>query len=314
MLGGLIAGALTGAAKGVGEASDVMLGQQNKLDLAKAMSDMEEQKLLRLDENKRRSDIDDIGKKATATAAAAPIVARGAVGGQVATEDEIASSGLAVKQATNKVANQVADLTASKNANLDQLRADAEADRLKAIADATVKKGVPAAEAAAIKAKLLAGKDNTTEAANQAGAAAATQLNAEVGTPGYLTNIKNKKLAEHVESSGSVAQAKLANFQLGRLQAVAKLQDDLDAAEQNGATSTSKQIRTRISSLGFSGKADVKTYLSSAEAALKAASLEMDPDQKAKLYERANALFAEAGLDQSGQNVDLSKYDKSKKK
>jgi hypothetical protein len=278
------------------------------------MSDMEEQKLLRLDENKRRSDIDDIGKKATATAAAAPIVARGAVGGQVATEDEIASSGLAVKQATNKVANQVADLTASKNANLDQLRADAEADRLKAIADATVKKGVPAAEAAAIKAKLLAGKDNTTEAANQAGAAAATQLNAEVGTPGYLTNIKNKKLAEHVESSGSVAQAKLANFQLGRLQAVAKLQDDLDAAEQNGATSTSKQIRTRISSLGFSGKADVKTYLSSAEAALKAASLEMDPDQKAKLYERANALFAEAGLDQSGQNVDLSKYDKSKKK
>lgn len=192
MLGGLIAGALTGAAKGVGEASDVMLGQQNKLDLAKAMSDMEEQKLIRLDENKRGKDIDDIGRKATATAAAAPIVARGAVAGQVATETETANSGLPALQATNKVASQVADLTATKNANLDQLRADADADRLKAIADATVKKGVPAAQAAVTAATLAADQPNEiTKAKN-----AATAKVAQVKVPGFLDAIAMEDVAK----------------------------------------------------------------------------------------------------------------------
>jgi hypothetical protein len=67
MLGGLIAGALSGAAKGGNEVATMGLERENKIDLAKAMADIDEQKQLRIDEVTRGRDIADIGKKAAAT-------------------------------------------------------------------------------------------------------------------------------------------------------------------------------------------------------------------------------------------------------
>lgn len=84
MLGGLIAGALKGGADAMGDVAKMEYQGQQKMDYAKQLSDMEEQKLLRIDEAKRNRDITDIGRKATAEAAAAPIIAKGQVGGQVA--------------------------------------------------------------------------------------------------------------------------------------------------------------------------------------------------------------------------------------
>lgn len=70
MLGGLIAGALTGAAKGAGEVAQMGLERESKIDLAKAMADIDEQKQLRIDEVTRQRDIAGIGDKAKATAQA----------------------------------------------------------------------------------------------------------------------------------------------------------------------------------------------------------------------------------------------------
>lgn len=301
MLGGIIAGALAGGAKGVSDVAGTMLEKENKLDLAREMSKMDEEKSLRIDDITRARNIEGIGRTAVATAAAAPIAAKGVVAGRVATAESIKESGVQDLEAENKVAGDVAGVKARTDSGITALLADEEARKEKAIADALVSNNVAGSKAAVTAATLKANKPNVIEQATQTGAAGAAQLNAEVKTPDFLKNVAAKKQAEHVETAGSVAQAKLANFQLGRLTSIAALQDDLEKAELNGATETTKRLRARISSLGFSGKADVKTYLTAAEAALKSASLEQDPDEKIKLYKRANDLFSEAGLEAPGQ-------------
>lgn len=50
MLGGIIAGAMSGAAKGAGQVADMMMEKENKLDLAREMSLIDEQKQLRIGE------------------------------------------------------------------------------------------------------------------------------------------------------------------------------------------------------------------------------------------------------------------------
>lgn len=301
MLGGIIAGALAGGAKGVSDVAGTMLEKENKLDLAREMSKMDEEKSLRIDDITRTRNIEGIGRTAEATAAAAPIAARGVVAGRVAGLKAATDANLPKLEAENEVAGKVAGVNARAGSNITALLADEEAKKEKAIADALVINGVPASQAAVTEAKLKANKPNVTEQATQTGAAAAAQLDAEVGAPNYLKNVRAKKQAEHVETVGSVAQANLANFQLGRLKSIAALQDGLEKAELDGATETSKRLRARISSLGFSGKADVKTYLTAAETTLKSASLEQDPDEKIKLYKRANELFEQAGLEPPGQ-------------
>lgn len=69
-LGGLIAGALGGAAKATTEIADTQIQTNQKMDLARQLSDIEEQRTMRLDEVKRTRDISDIGKKAEADTAA----------------------------------------------------------------------------------------------------------------------------------------------------------------------------------------------------------------------------------------------------
>ena len=187
MLAGLIGAAasgLKGAADAYSMGAKSEFDKNQKVELSQQLLEMEEQKALRVDEITRSRNIEDVGRLATANAAAAPTVARGVVAGQVAGADAVSSMGLAGKLATNKAAAINSESTA----------------------------GVPEAEAALKARQLLANKANVTEAASQTGAATATQFNAEVGAPGYLAN--KTKLTNATESSGSKAQAALANFTL----------------------------------------------------------------------------------------------------
>jgi hypothetical protein len=187
MLAGLIGAAasgLKGAADAYSMGAKSEFDKNQKVELSQQLLDMEEQKALRVDEITRSRNIKDVGRLATANAAAAPTVARGAVAGQVAGADAVSSTGLAGKLATNKAAAINAESTA----------------------------GVPEAEAALKARQLLTNKANVIEAASQTGAATATQFNAEVGAPGYLAN--KTKLTNATESSGSKSQAALANFTL----------------------------------------------------------------------------------------------------
>jgi hypothetical protein len=187
MLAGLIgaaAGGLKGAADAYSMGAKSEFDKQQKIDLNQELLNMEEEKALRVDKVLRSRNLEDVGNLATANAAAAPIVARGVVAGQVAGADALRTSGLPALQAQNKAAAFNAEAVA----------------------------GVPAAEANLKAAQLVANKPNVTEAASQTGSANATQFNAEVGAPGYLAN--KTKLTAATEQSGSKAQAALANFTL----------------------------------------------------------------------------------------------------
>ena len=102
-LGGLLGNVMKAGAEGVGNVAMMEYGQQKKLDYAKAISDMEEQKLLRIDEVKRDRDITDIGRRTGAEAdarlAAAPKVGQAAVAEEVSKVDAATTAGLPEKKA-----------------------------------------------------------------------------------------------------------------------------------------------------------------------------------------------------------------------
>jgi hypothetical protein len=114
-LGGLIAGALGGAAKGYTEVAETNLKKDAELDLKKQLLDAQAAKDLAIDEIKRNRDVSDIGRTSAATAAAAlanaPTTAQAAVAGKVAEATAIKGSGLSALQAENTAA----DLAANKN-------------------------------------------------------------------------------------------------------------------------------------------------------------------------------------------------------
>lgn len=103
MLGGIIAGALSGGAKAVSEVGDYGMQQQAKIDYAKAITDMQTEKELLIDATRRDRDVADIGRRTDATAradaAAAPIRAAGVVAGEVAGIDAATAAGLPQKKA-----------------------------------------------------------------------------------------------------------------------------------------------------------------------------------------------------------------------
>ena len=187
MLAGLISTAargIKGGAEAYGMAAKSEFDKNQKVDLSKQLSDMEEQMRLRVDDVIRSRNVADVGNMATATAAAAPIVAEGAVAGQVATENAISASGLAALRANNKVDGVNADLTA----------------------------GLPTAQAALTAEQLKAGQANVTELARQKGGAVATEFNAKVGSPEYLKSLTSEAAAK--ETPAARSQRALAEFTL----------------------------------------------------------------------------------------------------
>lgn len=82
---GLISGVLGGVSGAVEQIADGQIRTNQIGDLKAQMAQIELEKQLRIDEVTRHRDIQDIGRKAEATAAAAPIIAQGEAQGLVAT-------------------------------------------------------------------------------------------------------------------------------------------------------------------------------------------------------------------------------------
>ena len=119
-IGGLIAGALKGAGEGYTAVAKGELENQQKVDYAKQILEMQQQKELLIDEVKRGRDIRDIGLRTAATAsadaAAAPVVAKGRVAGEAAGTQAALESNL--PQLKAKVAK--ADFDANRDLNTDK--------------------------------------------------------------------------------------------------------------------------------------------------------------------------------------------------
>ncbi len=227
MLAGLIgaaAGGLKGAADAYSMGAKSEFDKNQKVDLSQQLLDMEEQKALRVDEITRSRNIADVPRLATAQAVAAPIVAKGVVSGRNATADAISTSGVLNKEAVNKVAGITAESTA----------------------------GVPEAEAALKAKQLLTNKANVTEAATQEGGAAGAKFNAEVNSPNYIAN--KTKLTAATESSGSKAQAALANFNLTNTKVLA------DARTLLSKTTDSEQRDALTRTISDLSGASTKTF------------------------------------------------------
>lgn len=165
MWGGVIAGAVGGAAKAAYDVADDQIKQKNKLDLMNAQAEIEKEKLRLAEEIRREGKLFDttgeggaaqltfegnkIDTTARATAAAAPILAQGEVAGKVAGLKAASESDLPQKQANYERAT----FDASKGLNTDkavQAARDAAAGQvaktgtqgyLKSVADEDLAKG-----------------------------------------------------------------------------------------------------------------------------------------------------------------------------
>lgn len=186
-LGGLIAGALGGAAKGYVETSQSELRKQQSLDLQKQMMAMEEEKQLRMDEIRRERDIAGIGKKSDAETDAA-----------VRNAPRLAQS---------KVDSRVAELGAAQKAGLPAMEADAAAQVEAAKYNALLKAGVPAAKAAADAAAFAAGADLRKAQANEKGELEGASQVAKTGVAGYTDSLKQETDAKESTSTGKKNEA-----------------------------------------------------------------------------------------------------------
>lgn len=211
MLGGLIAGALKGAADGYSTYAKGELENQQKLDYQKQIMQMQEEMNLRVDEIKRDRDVRDIGRKGTAEAE-----------NKLATAPTLARAG--VLEATTKI-------------------------------DAATEAGLPGKEAAYKGAQLEANAGNITREAEIKGEAEGAGQVKKTSTPGYLDSVSKETSAK--ESSGSKAQAGLANFQLTQLRAIADLRTQLsklpaDSPEREELTQRIQDLQYGASSKSYS--------------------------------------------------------------
>lgn len=98
-----------------------------------------------------------------------------------------------------------------------------------------------------------------------------------------------KAQAEHIESSGSLAQADLARFQLGQAQKLASAQDALAQAESSGDADKILAARKQLSALNSKGEdaRDAATLMRTAENIRRQAKDENEPSRKADLEKKA---------------------------
>ena len=198
MLGGLIAGAIGGAADAVHGIAEGQIADKRKVDLTQAMAEIESEKALMLDKIKRDRDVEDIGRNASARAAAAPIEAVGTV-----------SASKVLR--TGKL---------DQDKEFGPQEAETAANNKKAGFAAEVSTGAVAAEATRDKAKSDAGKA-------QRDAEFAEKL-AQLSNPKYLKALSAEARAKHVDSAGSIAQANAANFEIGEKKKINVLISELE--------------------------------------------------------------------------------------
>lgn len=215
--GGLIAGALKGGADAYGQVAKTEYESGKKLDLAKQMSDMEEQKQLRIDEITRNRNLADVPRMAQAKADAAPIEARGAVAGRVATA------------------------TALKDSNVPALEAGVKLDAYNA--EAPLRAGQRAEKVLDVTAETTA-----------RGNAETGVITARNSDPEYIKGVKAFTAASHFFGpQDALATEQLKKLQqVSGLQATLAKTTDPDAREQliqqigdlTGSTKSQNELRT----------------------------------------------------------------------
>jgi hypothetical protein len=165
-------------------------------------------------------EIEGIGKKATATAAAAPVIAQGTA--------------------------NAAPIIAQGEANAAPIKAEGEVLGAVAKAKAIKSSGLIEANAENTAAELAANKENVVTKAEQTAQADASALVKKVNTEGYLKAVRSNALAGHVESAGSLAQAALATFQLGQQREIAAvnkaLSNETDPTKREELTQKAKDL------------------------------------------------------------------------
>lgn len=210
-LGGLLSGVMKGFGAGLEQVGQVELKKQSELDLRKQLADIESEKRLREDEVRRERDIAQIPKEASARAEAkltnAPIEAKAAVAGEVATLEARKTAELDRKQAEAAASKRAEELKAQKNSGVIGLEAEVAAMSEKAKYDALTKAGVPEAKAAALLAEYkAAGPQRKLELDDQI--AAAIKKEKEVTTTlakdkEYLGGVSKIDVAK---SAGNIAE------------------------------------------------------------------------------------------------------------
>lgn len=202
MLGGIIAGALAGGAKGVNELATRQLDKQDKLDLAREMSEIELEKQKSLARFNQDLDVEGIGRKAVATAdaalATAPTAGKAVVERRVAEAKGVRESGVLKLEADNKTEARVADARSVAESGVIDLEAGNEKTKYDA--------GAPLREAM----RNEKGEDIKAETAARTAAEllATKQLG---GDKAYLAAVS--ALAAAKEGPAARAQAGLASIQ-----------------------------------------------------------------------------------------------------
>lgn len=133
-------------------------------------------------------------------------------------------------------------------------------------------------------------------------ASAAATLVENMKDPEYVKALRTEVIAKHPpESSATIAQAQLAQFQLGQAKQIAALQQGYAEAESSGNEAGKKTYADRISALGFTGKwSNMAPLLTAGTTLMKAAETEMDPAAKASMQAQAGVFFKMAGVTDKG--------------
>lgn len=117
--------------------------------------------------------------------------------------------------------------------------------------------------------------------------------------PRFVNGLKAEARAKHVDSPATLAQARLAQFQLEQAQELAGLQKGIAAAEAAGPSGAdaAKRYRAEIDAKGFTGKwQNMAPLLTAGTALMRAAENEMDTGTKAAMQAQASELFKQAGI------------------
>lgn len=177
MLGGLIAGALKGAAEGYSTYAKGELENKQKLDYATKILEMQTEKDLRVDEIKRDR---DIATKKREIEELDPLKTASDV------------------NRTTKVGAAETGVLADRERNLAPIKLENEVKRTKQVGE--------------VETGVLADREGKVSAAR--GAAERANLGAYAGDAKAREGVRAKARDQHIESAASAAQAKLFSYQL----------------------------------------------------------------------------------------------------
>lgn len=280
MLGGIIAGALKGASDAYGDYAKGEVEKQQKIDFQQRILEMQQEKELLADKIKRDRDIEDVGRRAEADAAAAPTRARGeAAAAPIRAEGEAAA----------------APIRARGDADAAPIRAQGEVAGAVARLDAASAAGLPQKEGDYALSQVNAKAPAIKQEAKLKGEAEATGQVAKTSTDGYIKSITlediakssgersvagiNQQTQREAASKPSITQAADGTYYTAVWDPKAKT---MSTAVLNGPDGKplkgTKDLDARTKALVDAKLVDLRT--------------EYDPDRKKELITEINTLLA----------------------